>query len=370
MQISPEEFRRRLLLWAKTINRPMPWRGETDAYRIWLSEVMLQQTRVEQGTPYYLKFIERFPAVTDLAAATEEEVFKLWQGLGYYSRARNMQTAARKIAEEYGGKFPAEYKAIRALPGVGDYTASAVASFAYGLPYAVVDGNVYRVLARIFGYELPTNTPSAKKHFAEMALDLLDKDRPGEYNQAIMDFGAVHCTPKRPKCMACPFSADCVAYQEKKVALLPVKGKSLVRKTRYFVYAVFNSDGEVLVRQRQESDIWQGLFDFPLLEMQESPGDWGEAAELVLQHFLGEEGSTNVEILSVSPSYKQQLSHQEIFAIFVEIRLENPLFDHFFKRNEQLGWRKTVRYDIKKNIALPRIIDQYLSEKPLTLTLV
>jgi len=260
-------FAKKLNTWYLENRRELPWRSTQDPYRIWLSEIILQQTRVAQGTPYYCKFINEFPSVFDLANASEEEVLKLWQGLGYYSRARNLQAAAKFVVDELNGKFPDTYKDLLKLKGVGDYTASAVASFCYREPVAVVDGNVYRVLSRVFGLDTPINSTEGKKEFKQLAQELLDKKDPATFNQALMEFGALQCTPQRAQCETCPFSVECVAFNQDRISQLPVKLKKQKVKTRHFNYLVFLSEEkETVLQQRKGKGIWQGLYEFPLVE--------------------------------------------------------------------------------------------------------
>ena len=256
-----------LLRWNKEKNtRQMPWKGEKDPYKIWLSEIILQQTRVEQGLNYYNNFIKTFPDIHKLAKAADEKVFKLWEGLGYYSRCRNLLVTARYISKELNGKFPDNYEDIRKLKGVGPYTAAAISSFAFNLPYAVVDGNVFRVLARIYGITIPIDSTDGKKYFATLAENLLDKKQPGYYNQAIMDFGAVICKPVTPLCLNCGFKKFCSAFINNKINELPVKEKKISIKKRWFYYLVLEYKNEIAVRQRIEKDIWQDLYEFPLIE--------------------------------------------------------------------------------------------------------
>ncbi|MGB7393081.1 MAG: A/G-specific adenine glycosylase [Pricia sp.] len=260
-------FAQTILTWYSIHKRDLPWRGTRDAYRIWLSEIMLQQTRVAQGTPYYLKFIDAFPTVHDLADASEEKVLKLWQGLGYYSRARNLHSTAKTVANELSGRFPTNYSGLLKLKGVGDYTASAIASICFDAPEPVVDGNVYRVLSRYFGVELPTNSGEGIKYFKQLAREVMDADNIRDYNQGIMEFGAVQCIPKNPDCTVCPLNDGCVALQNDKVAELPVKVKKTKVKHLNFNYLVFqDAIGNTLLRQRTEKGIWRNLWEFPLLE--------------------------------------------------------------------------------------------------------
>ncbi len=247
-------------------DRQLPWKNEKDPYKIWLSEIILQQTRAEQGLPYYERFIEQYPRVQQLADAPEAEVFRLWQGLGYYNRCRNLIAAAQTVSRDYQGRFPDKYEAILALKGVGGYTAAAIASFAFGLPYAVLDGNVYRVLARYFGIATETDSSSGKKQFQELAQSLLDREQPAAFNQAIMDFGASVCKPKGADCVSCILSPECLAFKQGMVQLLPVKGKKIKVSERYFHYFVLQVGEEVYLQQRREKDIWQDLFEFYLVE--------------------------------------------------------------------------------------------------------
>lgn len=252
--------------WYEQYGRDLPWRQTKDAYRIWLSEIILQQTRVEQGRDYYRRFVEAYPDVHALAVAPEGDVMRLWQGLGYYSRARNLHAAARMIDSTWG-TFPSEYALIRSLPGVGDYTAAAIASFAFDLPYAVLDGNVYRVLSRYFGIDTPIDTTSGKREFAALSQDLLDRQRPALYNQAIMDFGALQCKPHSPLCGECPLAESCQALILGKTAKLPLKSKRVVVRDRFFTYVrVHSQDGRILVHKREGRDIWNGLYEFLLFE--------------------------------------------------------------------------------------------------------
>lgn len=260
-------FSRIILKWYAVNKRDLPWRETREPYFIWLSEIMLQQTRVAQGTPYYLKFVEAFPSIGDLAAATEEEVLKLWQGLGYYSRARNLHATAKIITDSYNGIFPSTYEGLLKLKGVGDYTASAIASICFNLPEAVVDGNVYRVLARYYGIDLPINSSEGKHYFKKLAEEVMDAGNIRDYNQGIMEFGAIQCTPRNPDCSVCPLNTKCVALATNKVDRLPVKvGKGKVRN-RYFNYVVLLDDNNrTLLNKRKGAGIWQNLYEFPLLE--------------------------------------------------------------------------------------------------------
>lgn len=259
-------FSRALLPWYRENQRPLPWRTTADPYRIWLSEVILQQTRVDQGTAYWHRFVECFPTVEDLAISTEQQVLKLWQGLGYYTRARNLRTAAQQVVQDHGGRFPADHAALLKLKGVGDYTASAIASICFGIREPVVDGNVYRVLARVFGIATPIDSTAGKKEFRALAAELIDPQHPGDHNQAVMELGATVCTPNRPRCGDCPLARKCIAKAEGRIAGLPVKAKRAAVRDRHFNYLWIETDQGILFRQRGPGDIWQGLWELPLIE--------------------------------------------------------------------------------------------------------
>ena len=260
-------FTSKLLAWYAQYKRDLPWRHSKGPYAVWLSEVILQQTRVAQGLPYYERFLAQYPTVKDLANANEDEVLKLWQGLGYYSRARNLHKAAKEVAYQQNGIFPNTYKKLIALPGVGPYTASAIASICFDAPAAVVDGNVYRVLARYFDIEIPINKPEGVRYFQELAQSLIDTKAPGIYNQAIMEFGAMQCTPKQPLCTSCPLEESCQSRANNSVASRPQKIKAKAIKNRFFHYLVpFDSKQNTLLQRREGKDIWHGLYEFPLLE--------------------------------------------------------------------------------------------------------
>ena len=261
------KFSDTILEWYSQHKRKLPWRSTTDPYKIWLSEVILQQTRVAQGIPYYEKFVDKYPTVEDLASADEEEVLKLWQGLGYYSRARNMLHTAKAVVDEYQGRFPKSYKGLLALKGVGDYTASAIASISFNLPEAVVDGNVYRVLARYFGVDLPIDQSAGKRYFKELALEQLHLENTRDYNQGLMEFGAVQCAPRNPDCYSCPLADSCVALATGRVQQLPVKSRKVEVRKRYFNYlVVLDKLNNTRLTRRTTRDIWQQLYEFPLIE--------------------------------------------------------------------------------------------------------
>ena len=349
-------FSKILLDWYDPDSRPMPWKAEKDPYLVWLSEIILQQTRVEQGLPYFNKFKENYPTVNDLAEAPEDELMKLWEGLGYYSRARNLHFSAKLIANEFNGKFPSDYNAILKLKGVGPYTAAAIASFAFGLPHAVVDGNVFRVLSRIFGIDDPIDSSAGKKKFELLANQLLDKKNPSVYNQAIIDFGAIQCSPKSPDCGTCPFQKHCFAFQNDRIQDFPVKSKKLVKKTRFFNYLILNNRDNVSIRKRNNKDIWRNLYEFPLIESTEliSIQDLTKLPEF--NNLAGED----FEILHFSKPIIQNLTHQKIISRFVEIKLRNNVVD------KNVDYKIVSRKELNK-FAFSKNIDWYLKDKSLYL---
>lgn len=349
-------FTNLLLNWNQCDNdRTMPWKGERDPYRIWLSEVILQQTRVEQGLSYYQRFTEKYQTIRDLAMAPDEEVFKLWEGLGYYSRCRNLLATARFIAFERNGRFPETFEEILSLKGIGPYTAAAIASFAYGLPYAVLDGNVFRVLARYFGISTPVDQPEGKKLYAKLANELLDSGSPGTYNQAIMDFGAMICKPRQPLCHICIQRNDCEANKLGIVEELPVKSKSLLRRNRFFYYYIFSYEGGLYIRQRTGNDIWHSLYEWALVETEEAMTT--EKRELMRAVHNAYGRKLKGSIISVSDQHSQQLTHQKITGRFILLELDQPL-------PEQLGFRFITRKQLG-NFAFPRFITRYLEKHPL-----
>lgn len=318
----------------------------------------MQQTRVEQGTPYYNRFIDAYPTVKALANAPEDEVLKLWQGLGYYSRARNLHATAKKVAYELDGRFPETYQELKMLKGVGDYTASAIASICFGEAAAVVDGNVYRVLARIYGIETPINTGAGQKEFRQLAQKLIDPKDPATYNQAIMEFGAIHCKPKNPYCLHCPFNEDCVALQTHTIDKLPVKQGKIKVRDRHFNYIVPVSDaGETFLQQRTGKGIWRGLFQFPLLES-EVEMDFTAFAKALKTESIGTEGATldlhkvklaQIKLWNPNPIL-HKLSHQNLFVKFWIVQAM------VFSGEKIVSAEKVTDY------AVPRVIDRFLEK--------
>ncbi len=354
MDTGRKYFSKQLLQWNKMQNkRAMPWKGEKDPYKIWLSEIILQQTRVEQGWAYYNRFVSTFPHIKKLAAASEEKVFKLWEGLGYYTRCKNLIATAKFIANEKQGKFPDSYEEILSLKGIGPYTAAAIASFAFNLPHAVVDGNVFRVLSRFFGIDTPTDSTAGKKLFTELAEALLDKKLPGIYNQAIMDFGAVICKPQNPLCTACPLKTRCTALLQAKVDVLPVKASKLIKKERWLYYLIVEYNGKIYVRKRGAKEIWENLYEFVLLET-DKLFSFEEIKNS--KFFKNITGKNKATILHVSKIYKQQLTHQTIHGNFIQLKVNNvpPLKDY-----------KAVTYKQLNKLPFPKFITGYLAENEL-----
>ena len=317
------KFSNLLLAWYLQNKRNLPWRNTTNPYLIWLSEIMLQQTKVAQGLPYYERFVERFPTVFDLANASEEEVLKLWQGLGYYSRARNLHATAKHIAFDLNGTFPNSFLEIITLKGVGEYTAAAIASFAFNEVVPVVDGNVFRVLSRFFGLETDISSGKAQKEFTELAKTIIPKNNPALFNQAIMEFGALQCVPKNPICSQCIFNESCFALQKNKVALLPVKSKKTKVTNRYFNYLVFNDVNNcILLNKRTEKGIWHNLYEFPNIETQEEI-DLESAIGLIYSDYK-EVSITKIE--HYNPQIiLHKLSHQKLHIRFYKVTLNTAL---------------------------------------------
>ncbi|MDR3328548.1 MAG: A/G-specific adenine glycosylase [Prevotellaceae bacterium] len=344
----------KLIAWYRPNKRDLPWRNTKDPYAIWVSEVILQQTRVAQGLAYYHRFLQAFPTVHALAAAPLDDVMRAWQGLGYYTRARNMHAAAQQVVGEHGGAFPNTYEGLRSLRGVGDYTASAIGAFAFGIPRPAVDGNVYRIWSRIFGVATPIDTPAGQKELYQIALDQLDKARPSIFNQAIMDFGGTLCTPKNPRCGECPVCDVCYAFRNSAVAQLPAKSRKVKVTDRYFAYLMVRHKGYTFIRQREGKDIWHSLYEFPLIEtaagvslaaLEKTP-EWKEIF-----------GPVKPTVLHASPCLKHALSHQHLHAQFYIMEVKTaPYFltTHFIK----------VKTDSMGAYPTPRLIDSYMAAEP------
>ena len=348
-------FNDTLIRWYHLNKRDLPWRHTTDAYIIWLSEIILQQTRVEQGMPYFHRFAQQFRDVAAFAAATEDEVLKLWQGLGYYSRGRNMLKTARAVVAKHGGIFPADYDTLLTLTGIGEYTAAAISSFAANQAKAVVDGNVSRVLARYFGITEAINSPTGKKLVQQTANELLNIQAPGLHNQAMMEFGALQCKPQNPNCTACPFNNTCFALKHGQVNQIPLKLKTVKVRDRFFNYFLLHIDGQILLRRRGDTDIWANMYDLPLLETAEA---YSPEQVLALPDVPGIFGR-DIEVRGISPVLKHILTHQRIYARFfaiqapkLKIEAESALF--------------YTPIDNLSKLAMPKIIFQYLNETLLT----
>ncbi len=341
-----------LLDWNRTSNdRQMPWKGEKNPYLVWLSEIILQQTRVVQGMPYFLRFKETYPSVQKLADAPEDDVMRLWQGLGYYSRARNLHATAKHIAYELKCKFPNTYHDIVKLKGIGPYTAAAIASFVYGERQAVVDGNVIRVLARVYSIDLPFDTTEGRKEFNALAQKLISHEHPGEYNQAIMDFGAQICVPANPKCEDCPLAERCTAYRDMRQEELPVRAKRIVKKERFFYYLVLKDDKEILISKRSGNDIWKGLYELPVIET-------GKPIKKQLEKTVSEHLGVDCKVIIYSKPYTQQLTHQTIHSQFIFVELPD------FQDTRIDG---TVRVSLKKlhTFGFPKVVHLFLTENSL-----
>ncbi len=336
-----------LINWYLDNKRDLPWRQTTNPYFIWMSEIILQQTRVDQGLPYYLNFIEKYPTVFDLANADIQEVLKLWQGLGYYSRARNLHFSANYIVKELNGNFPATYKEILKLKGVGDYTASAIASICFDEPTAVVDGNVYRVLARFYGVDLAINSTKGIKYFKELAQELIDVKNSATHNQAIMEFGARMCKPQNPDCDICPLNDKCIALEKKKIKELPCKEKKIKIKKRYFNYlVVVTPDDKTILNQRTQKGIWQGLYEFPLIETDKTIDKNELAKDMQFKKIVGKE----MYELSLYNSQEivHKLSHQHLYTHFWILKTT--------KKDLIIDWKNIHDFPV------PRLIDSFIEQ--------
>lgn len=338
-----------LINWYRTHKRDLPWRNTTNAYLIWLSEIILQQTRVDQGMPYYYRFSSSYPDIKSFSEASEDEILRLWQGLGYYSRGRNMLKTAKKIMQDYNGVFPTSFKELITLTGIGEYTAAAISSFSANEPKAVVDGNVYRLLSRYYGIFTPINSNLGKKQFQEIANEALDKENAAENNQAIIEFGALQCKPKNPNCNICPLQDSCVAFNNKCVHELPIKLKKIKVKDRFFNYFLIIKENKILIKRRNNSDIWAGLHDLPLIETQNQQ----DLIKLFHHEEFKKWFPNEIEIGHVTSPIKHILTHQRIYATFIEIKNFNL---------EILPENNWFWLDINdlNNIAQPKLIFAYL----------
>ena len=356
----PCRFQKKLLGWSHKNPRPMPWKGEKDSYKIWVSEIILQQTRVNQGWQYFERFVKAFPTVEALASADEMQVLKYWEGLGYYSRARNLHAAARQIVHDFDGHFPETFHDLKTLKGVGDYTAAAIASFAFNKPHAVLDGNVYRILSRIFGIETIIDLPKARSEFQNLASRLLDEHNPGAFNQAMMDFGAICCTPAKPACTECPFNDTCRARLENKVSELPKRLEKRARKTRFFFYVKISQHGFSYVCKRESKDIWKGLYEFPVLELENAEDFKLEKLESA---FFKQKLPKGARWGEISSEFTQLLTHQKVLARFVELHLPPEIPVGFTKESALKKCIKVSESDLTKKIPLPKLIIGFLQKK-------
>ncbi|MAO72293.1 MAG: A/G-specific adenine glycosylase [Flavobacteriales bacterium] len=337
-------FQKKITEWYHKNKRDLPWRNTTDPYKVWISEIILQQTKVSQGLPYYNRFIMEFPTITDLANAKEDHVLKIWQGLGYYSRARNLHFTARLIRDKYHSIFPSDYKSIKELKGVGDYTSAAISSFCFKLPYAVLDGNVFRLLSRYFAIDTPIDSSDGKKTFKKISQELICHKNPDIYNQAIMEFGAIQCIPKNPSCSVCVLNSSCKSYGTELVELLPIKSKSLKVSNKYFNYIIFNLGDNTFIHKRNMG-IWKSLYQFPLIEGEFS---FHEIQNLNVWKELVKQATVRLKFSSLP--IKHKLSHQLINAVFHHVEVKDVISEKYLK----IRWSKLDDYP------LPRLIDKYL----------
>lgn len=341
-------FSKEIIDWYQKHKRDLPWRNTNDPYIIWLSEIIMQQTRVEQGMPYFNRFTEKYPTVEHFASATEEEILKLWQGLGYYSRGRNMHQTSQAVMEEHAGYFPKNYDSLIRLKGIGEYTAAAISSFSSNEAKAVVDGNVFRLLSRYFGIDTPINTGKGKKIFTDLANELLDQTQAGIFNQAMMEFGSLQCKPKNPDCQICPLQISCEARLKNRISELPVKIKAQKSRERYFNYILAIKNDQILVNKRRSGDIWENMIDLPLFETESRT----EIPDLIQSENFIKAFGKQVLIRSVSKPVKHILSHQKLNTTFIQI--EN--FTDDFLRDQ--SWFYVSREELEK-LPQPKLIFQF-----------
>ncbi|PCH71590.1 MAG: A/G-specific adenine glycosylase [Bacteroidales bacterium] len=340
-----------IISWYLQNKRDLPWRETKDPYQIWISEIMLQQTRVATAIDYFNRFLEQFPTIFDLAEAEEQEVLKLWQGLGYYSRARNLHATAKIIQSEYKGVFPNSYNEILKLKGIGLYTAAAIASFAFNLPHAAVDGNVYRVLSRVYGIDKAIDSTDGKKYFQNIADETMGNAQPEIYNQAIIEFGALQCLPRAPKCDTCPLLSNCFAYNNGLIDQLPIKSKQIKTKNRYFYYLFLSCKSRFLIEKRKKKDIWENLFQYPLIEC-----DKPISMDKLLQTSEWKElfGKKEMLILSISENVVHKLSHQNLHTAFIHIEMD---IDNLNKSNDY----KIITHSEIQKYPFPKLIEDHLN---------
>ncbi len=352
------DFGEQLIKWYEVNKRNLPWRNTRDPYKIWLSEIILQQTRVEQGLNYYLKFVDHYPDVQKLALARQDDIYKLWQGLGYYNRANNMMIAAKTIVNEFDSNLPADYHALQKIRGIGSYTAAAIASIAFGISKPVVDGNVFRVLSRIYAITTPINTTTGKKEFEHLASILMSDHKPGTFNQALMEFGALFCKPKNPDCPQCIFNDRCLAWQNKSVTQYPVKNKKKAVRKRYFYYfvvkSVENNESFLLLQKRGEKDIWKNLYEFPSVEFSKKLD-----VDVALTQFKAKNliKLDNYQINNISNSYTHQLTHQQINAVFINLIVNK------IEKIEAENSILLVNQNEITNYPVSRLIEKYMQDQ-------
>jgi A/G-specific adenine glycosylase len=339
-------FSKEIKGWFAHHRRDLPWRNQKDPYQIWLSEIILQQTRVAQGLPYFLKYIEKYPTIKDFANADLDDILRIWQGLGYYSRARNMHFAAQQVINEFGGEFPKSYKELILLKGVGAYTAAAIASISFEEKVAVVDGNVYRVLSRYFNEPIPIDSSEGVKLFQKLANELIEKENPGDHNQALMEIGALVCSPKNPDCENCPLNFSCEGFDKNTYSNLPIKSKKVKVRERYFTFLHFECDGKIWIQKREAKDIWNGLYQLPMIETDQKMN-----FETIKKHEFIE--SNEIISIEYKSTFVHKLTHQKIFADFYFVSLKNI--------NENNSYQLIKKIHLDK-YALPKLIVNYFAE--------
>ena len=350
-------FSQIIISWYRKNKRDLPWRKTCDPYHIWVSEIILQQTRVQQGLNYYYDFIRNYPTIEHLANAPLQNVLKVWQGLGYYSRARNMHETAEIIMDKYGGRFPDEYSNIKSLKGVGEYTAAAIASIAFKKAYPVIDGNVYRVLSRYYAIDLSIDNSQGKKYFRKIAESLLDKNNPGDFNQAMMELGATVCQTSHPKCPECPLSNECQAFQKNQVSHFPIRNKKKIQKKRHFNYVIILSNNYLCIQKREGLDIWNSLYEFPLIESNQLLDEKQLLADNEWDNGVIEKENTN--ILYESKAYRHMLTHQIIYAKFFIIKIEPDKLLHFIQQQPKMF---KIHGSELKHYPIPKLIENFLKE--------
>jgi A/G-specific adenine glycosylase len=348
------DFKNTIIRWYHENRRDLPWRNTDNPYFIWISEVILQQTRVAQGLDYYNRFTSTFPTIKDLAEANLDRVMKVWQGLGYYTRARNLHGAAKQIMADYSGALPRSYHELLKIKGLGPYSAGAIASFAFKEAVPAIDGNVYRVLSRVFGVFASPETSSGKKEFFNLTMELIDKEHPDTFNQALLDFGAMQCVPRSPDCLACPFSNICYAYRNNLINQLPVKGKKIATRDRFLNYIIVRCKDSTFIQRREAGDIWNSLYEFPLIETKMPVELDALIEESAWKELFGKE---KLQILYISQAIKHLLSHQTLYTKFIIVEISKP--SYFLKSN----YLRVLIPDVQE-YSIPKVIDNFLAAEP------